>query len=94
MTSAQVPNGSSAHLGAVVTPEGVNFCVYSKFATRVELLLFDREDAAVPGLVVELDPVGQRTYHDWHGHIAGLGPGQIYGYRVHGPLATRARPPL
>jgi glycogen operon protein len=78
-------NGSSAHLGALVTAEGVNFCIYSKYASRVELLLFDREDAAEPSCVVELDPVHQRTYHYWHCLVAGLGPGQIYGYRVHGP---------
>jgi len=80
-----VSTGSSAHLGAVVTAAGVNFCVYSKYATRVELLLFDREDAADPCHVVELDPVRQRTYHYWHCQITGIGPGQIYGYRVHGP---------
>ncbi len=56
--AAQVSNGRSAHLGAAVTPVGGNFCVHSKFATRVERLLFDRKDAAVPGLVVELDPYG------------------------------------
>ncbi len=85
MTALQVSDGSSAHLGAAVTPEGVNFCVYSKFATKVELLLFDQENASVPGHVVALDPARHRTYHYWHCHVAGLGPGQIYGYRVHGP---------
>jgi len=85
MTALQISRGSSAHLGAAVTPEGVNFCVYSKFATGVELLLFDREDAAEPCQVVELDPVRHRTYHYWHCHIAAIVPGQIYGYRVHGP---------
>ncbi|TVS05661.1 MAG: glycogen debranching enzyme GlgX [Cyanobium sp. PLM2.Bin73] len=80
-----VSPGSSAHLGAVVTAAGVNFSVYSKHATRVELLLFDREDSADPCHVVELDPVRQRTYHYWHCQITGIGPGQIYGYRVHGP---------
>ena len=85
MGTTNVSAGSSAHLGALVTAEGVNFCVYSKYATRVELLLFDREDAAEPCQIIELDPIRQRSYHYWHCHVAGLGPGQIYGYRVHGP---------
>jgi glycogen operon protein len=55
MTALKVARGSSAHLGATVTPEGVSFCVYSKFATGVELLLFDREDAADPCQIVELN---------------------------------------
>ncbi|MCT0212523.1 MULTISPECIES: glycogen debranching protein GlgX [unclassified Synechococcus] len=80
-----VGNGSSGRLGASVTATGVNFCLYSKHATRVELLLFDRVDAADPCRVVELDPMRQRTYHYWHCLLEGLGHGQIYGYRVHGP---------
>jgi glycogen operon protein len=80
-----IQNGSSAYLGAFVTDVGVNFCLYSKYATRVELLLFDQEDSADPSCIVELDPVRQRTYHYWHCQVEGIGPGQIYGYRVHGP---------
>jgi pullulanase/glycogen debranching enzyme len=80
MATMNVSAGSSAHPGAVVTAAGVNFCVYSKHATRVELLLFDREDAADPCHVVELDPLRQRTYHYWHCQITGIGPGQIYSY--------------
>lgn len=77
--------GSSSYLGTFVTDVGVNFCVYSKYATRIELLLFDREDAAEASCIVELDPASQRTYHYWHCHVVGIGPGQIYGYRAHGP---------
>jgi len=73
MGACTISNGSSAHLGALVTASGVNFCIYSKYASRVELLLFDREDAADPSCVVELDPVHQRTYHYWHCLVAGLG---------------------
>ena len=50
MTVMQVSGGSSAQLDATVTPDGVNFCVYTKFATRVEFLLFDQENGAVPAL--------------------------------------------
>jgi glycogen operon protein len=77
--------GSTAHLGSGVTASGVNFCVYSKHASRVELLLFDREDADAPSRSFDLDPRLHRTYHYWHAHVEGIGPGQLYGYRVHGP---------
>ncbi len=86
MTSARgLSRGSTAHLGSEVTATGVNFCVYAKHATRVELLLFDREEAAAPSASFDLDPRRHRTYHYWHAHLEGIGAGQIYGYRVHGP---------
>jgi glycogen operon protein len=67
-----------------VSPGGVNFSVYSRGATGVELLLFDREDDARASRVIRLDPALNRTYHYWHVFVSGLRPGQIYGYRVHG----------
>ena len=85
MPSSAVWNGRSSPLGATLTPGGVNFSLYSKHATAVELLLFEREDDAEPSRVVALDPARQRSYHYWHCHIDGLGAGQIYGYRVSGP---------
>ena len=78
--------GKSAPLGATVEPEGVNFSVFSKSATHLELLLFDREDAAQPSRTLVLDPGQHRTYHYWHVFVPGLRPGQLYGYRAHGPL--------
>jgi isoamylase len=77
--------GPRLPLGATLTATGVNFSVYSKYATGVELLLFDHGEAAEPSQVLPLDPRRHRTYHYWHAHVEGLGPGQIYGYRVHGP---------
>jgi isoamylase len=85
MTMLQVARGSSAPLGARVMPTGVNFSLYSKYASRVELLLFDHEDQAEPSRIIDLDPVLHRTFHYWHCGIEGIGPGQVYGYRVHGP---------
>jgi glycogen operon protein len=51
----------------------------------VDLLLFDREDDTLPARVIPIDPAVNRTYHYWHVFVSGLRPGQIYGYRVHGP---------
>ncbi len=79
--------GLSAPLGATVTREGVNFSVFSKNATSVDLLLFDGVEALEPSRVVELSANGHRTYHYWHVFIPDLVPGQIYAYRAHGPFA-------
>jgi isoamylase len=78
--------GRSAPIGATVVPGGVNFSVYSRNASGVELLLFDREDDAQPSRAIMLDPVTNRTYHYWHVYIPDLQPGQLYGYRVYGPF--------
>jgi isoamylase len=72
-------------IGATVLDEGVNFCLYSRTAEGVELLLFDRLDDAEPARIVNLDPVADRTYHYWHILVPGIRPGQLYGYRVIGP---------
>jgi glycogen operon protein len=82
-----VEAGSSAPLGASSVSGGVNFSVFSKNATRIELLLFDDETASVPACIIPLDPTAYRTYHYWHAFVPGLAPGQIYGYRAHGPFA-------
>jgi isoamylase len=82
---ADLTTGASAPLGATVTAGGINFSVFSRGATRVELLLFDHVDADTPAQVIQLDPDGNRTYHYWHVFVPWLTAGQIYGYRVHGP---------
>ncbi|HET7909153.1 MAG TPA: glycogen-debranching protein, partial [Nitrospira sp.] len=78
--------GRSAPLGATVEAGGVNFSLYSRDATRLELCFFEREDDAKPSQVVELDPVDHRTYHYWHLFVPGIRPGQLYGFRAHGPF--------
>src|SRR5580698_1385449 len=76
--------GRSAPLGATVESGGVNFSVYSRGATRVDLLLFDSEKAP-PSRIISLDPPINRTYHYWHVFVPSLQPGQLYAYRAHGP---------
>ena len=80
------PSGRSFPLGATIFPGGVNFCVFSRRATRIELLLFDNADAAQPAQVIDLDPRTHRTYHYWHVFVPGIGPGQLYAYRAFGPF--------
>src|SRR5678815_3220373 len=78
--------GQSSPLGATVTADGVNFSVFSRNASSIELLLFDREDDARPARVMRIDPVSNRTYHYWHVFVPGARAGQIYAYRIHGPF--------
>jgi glycogen operon protein len=76
--------GASSPLGATVLREGVNFSVFSRNASRIELLLFDHEDDAQPNQVIPIDPLGNRTYHYWHVFVPQLAARQIYAYRVYG----------
>ena len=81
-----VDRGRSFPLGATVLAEGVNFSVFSRQASRVDLLLFDDAAATHPARVIELDPRTHRTYHYWHVFVPGIRPGQIYAYRADGPF--------
>jgi isoamylase len=78
--------GSSSPLGATPSPNGVNFSVFSRHATGVQLLLFDGIDDARPARVVRLDPAANRTYHYWHVFVPNVQTGQLYGYRAEGPF--------
>ena len=77
--------GAAAPLGATPSERGVNFSIFSRQATAVSLLLFERADDAVPSRVVPVDLEEGRTYHYWHVFVPGLRAGQLYGYRVEGP---------
>ena len=79
--------GKSFPLGAAVCPDGVNFSIFSKHSTAVDLLLFERVDDPKPSRVVALDPRTNRTYHYWHTFVPGVKTGQLYAYRVRGPYA-------
>ena len=76
--------GRAVPIGATVDATGVNFCLHSKHAVSVELLLFDKPSDADPTQVFRLDPALNRTYDYWHVHLAGVKAGQLYGYRVSG----------
>src|SRR6516164_6088582 len=79
--------GRSSPLGATVVDGGVNFSLFSRTATGVELLFFDREEDAAPSGALRIDPATNRTYHYWHVFLPDVRPGQIYAYRVQGPPA-------
>jgi isoamylase len=78
--------GRSHPLGATVVPGEVNFSIFSRAASGVELLFFDRADDVRPTHIVRLDPSDNRTYHHWHTFVPRVKSGQIYGYRFRGPF--------
>jgi isoamylase len=78
--------GLSYPLGATVYSDGVNFSVFSRAASRIELLFFEHADDAQPSRVIPIDPYTNRTYHYWHVFVPKARAGQIYGYRVYGPF--------
>jgi isoamylase len=83
-----VDYSSQSHpLGATVVAGGVNFSIFSRNATGMELLFFDDKDDGRPERVIHIDPASNRTYHYWHVFVPGVKAGQIYGFRVHGPSA-------
>jgi isoamylase len=82
--------GSPYPLGATATADGVDFAVFSRHATEVTLLLYDRPDAAEPARQIDLDRAVHRTGDYWHVSVGDLGPGQVYGYRVAGPHGHKA----
>jgi glycogen operon protein len=79
--------GRSSPLGATLIDGGVNFSLFSRSATAVELLLFDRVDDSRPSRIIPIDLATNRSYHYWHTLVPGLTAGQIYGYRIQGPSA-------
>ncbi len=70
--------GRPVPLGATWDGEGTNFALWAAAAEAVELCLFD-----AAGTETRI-PLGESTYQVWHGYVPRVGPGQRYGFRVHG----------
>ncbi|PYC99951.1 glycogen debranching enzyme GlgX [Microbacterium esteraromaticum] len=77
--SVDVWPGSAHPLGATFDGQGTNFALFSERAERVELCLFDDTGEETRVDLVEVDA------YVWHGYLPAVQPGQLYGYRVHGP---------
>ena len=80
--------GSRFPPGATVTADGVNFCVFSRHATAVDLLLYAQADSTVPYQVVTLNPEHNRSFFFWHVFVEGVSEGTYYTWRVDGPGET------
>ena len=79
---ARVWPGRPYPLGATWDGLGTNFALFSENATAVELCLYLEPDAVEASDVLRM---GEQTAHVWHCYLPGVRPGQLYGYRVHGP---------
>ncbi|MGF1491867.1 MAG: glycogen debranching protein GlgX [Microcoleaceae cyanobacterium] len=82
--SLEVLAGKSFPLGATVHSNGVNFCVFSKTCSALELLLFDTPEAVAPTHVIPFAPEINKTFYYWHMFVPEIQAGQIYAYRADG----------
>jgi isoamylase len=71
--------------GARITPEGVNFAVFSRDAEAMTLCLYERSGDGEASFEYRLDPRLNRTGDIWHVLVVGLGPGALYLWRADGP---------
>ncbi len=83
---SRITEGHPFPLGATWDGQGVNFAIFSAHATKVELCLFDSKGQR------ELERIELPEHSDeiWHGYLPNAQPGQVYGYRVHGPYEPEA----
>ncbi|MBI2159668.1 MAG: glycogen debranching protein GlgX, partial [Candidatus Rokubacteria bacterium] len=79
--------GRPSPLGATWDGAGVNFALFSEHATAAELCLFATDD---PQRETARVPLREHTDQVWHVYLPEAGPGQLYGYRVHGPWEPHA----
>jgi glycogen operon protein len=86
-SSLAVEAGRPHPLGATPDGEGVNFSLFSRHATAIELLLFDSPDSPQPFRVIELDPARNKTFFFWHVYLRGAAAGLHYAFRVDGPTS-------
>lgn len=78
---SRIEEGDPYPLGATWDGRGVNFSLFSAHASAVELCLFEPTGRRQ----IQRLALPSRTDLIWHGYVRGLRPGQLYGYRVHGP---------
>jgi isoamylase len=77
----RISAGAPHPLGTTWDGRGTNFALFSANAEKVELCLFDSYGRRE----IERIALPERTEDVWHGYLADVVPGQLYGYRVHGP---------
>ena len=82
---ADVRAGSPLPLGTQESGCGVNFAIFSRYASRVRLEFFSHPEDAAPSRAIDLDSTHNRTGDVWHVWVKGICSGQLYAYRVGGP---------
>ena len=89
-----VEPGVAHPLGATVTPTGVNFGVYAKHATGMDIQFFYAAEDLTPTRVVSLDPAVHRTGEYWHALVPGVGTGTALRLRGARSVGAGGRPAL
>ena len=79
VTPIEIWKGKAYPLGATYTGSGTNFAIFSEAAELIELCLFDADGSESRIALPEVDAF------IWHGFVPSVEPGQLYGFRVHGP---------
>ncbi len=88
MKSLKARPGRRFPLGATSEADGVNFSMFSRHATRVDLVLYETVDASVPCQILHLDPETNRDFFFWNIFVEGARPGMAYTWRADGPDDT------
>ena len=81
--------GTRYPVGATCMDEGANFCVFSRHATSMELLLYKSPQSLTPVEKIMLDPHENRDFYFWNIFVSGVKPGMAYTWRADGPDDTR-----
>jgi isoamylase len=81
----QVKHGNPYPSGSKVNSGGVNFSIFSRYATSAELLLYETAECDEPFQVITLNKEKDRTFFSWHVYVIGLPVGTWYNWRMDGP---------
>ncbi len=84
-----VKKGERYPLGAICYKNGANFCIFSRHAEKVELILYEGPESLNPIEVIELDPHENRDFFFWNVFVEGVRPGMAYTWRADGPDDTK-----
>ncbi|NOT85842.1 MAG: glycogen-debranching protein, partial [Methylococcaceae bacterium] len=84
-TTYPLKHGNPYPSGAKYTKDGVNFSIFSRHATCVELLLFDTATCDEPFQIITLEKESSRTFFAWHVYVVSLPVGTWYTWRMDGP---------
>ncbi|SDY02606.1 glycogen debranching protein GlgX [Nitrosomonas sp. Nm58] len=79
-----IQSGSRFPPGATAGAGGVNFCIFSQYASRVDLLLYASADSLAPFQIIPLDSEQNRSFFFWHVFVEGLPAGTYYTWRMDG----------
>ena len=85
----EIKPGSCYPFGCKHNGGGANFSIFSRYATDVELLLFETAEDKEPFLIISLQKDINRTFYYWHAYVVGLPLGTWYNWRIDGANMTR-----